>query len=48
MKLDKNKLIKSIAIPLIAGGASAFLMKDSMEKFEMLYQPPLSPPGWLF
>ena len=47
MKLDKNKLIKSIAIPLIAGGASAFLTKDSMEKFEMLNQPLLSPPGWL-
>ena len=47
MKLDKNKLIKSIAIPLIAGGASAFLTRNSMETFEALNQPPLSPPGWL-
>lgn len=48
MKLDKNKLIKSITIPLIAGGASAFLTRNSMETFEALNQPPLSPPGWLF
>ena len=48
MKIDVNKLIKSIAIPLIAGGASAFLTRNSMETFEALNQPPLSPPGWLF
>lgn len=48
MKIDVNKLIKSIAIPLIAGGASAFLTRKSMEQFEALNQPPLSPPGWLF
>lgn len=48
MKLDVNKLVKSIAIPLLAGAASAFLTRDSMKIFEMLNQPPLSPPGWLF
>ena len=48
MKIDFNKLIKSIAIPLIAGGLSAFLTRNSMETFEALNQPPLSPPGWLF
>lgn len=48
MKIDFNKLIKSIAIPLIAGGLSAFLTRNSMETFEALSQPPLSPPGWLF
>ncbi len=48
MKIDVNKLVKSIAIPLIAGGASAFLTRNSMETFEALNQPPLSPPGWLF
>lgn len=47
-EIRKNKLIKSIAIPLIAGGASAFLTRSSMETFEALNQPPLSPPGWLF
>ena len=48
MKIDFNKLIKSIAITLIAGGLSAFLTRNSMETFEALNQPPLSPPGWLF
>lgn len=48
MKIDVNKLIKSIAIPLIAGGLSAFLTRGAMEDFMKLNQPPLSPPGWLF
>lgn len=49
MKINNKKgLIKSIAIPLALGGVSAFLTRGSMEVFEKLNQPPLSPPGWLF
>lgn len=48
MKINKSSLIKCIAIPLIIGGISAFLTRGSMEIFETLNQPPLSPPGWLF
>ena len=48
MKLNKSRLFKCIAIPLVIGGISAFLTRGSMEVFESLNQPPLSPPGWLF
>lgn len=48
MKIDKKKLFKSIAIPLVVGAAAGFLTSGSMERFEALNQPPLSPPGWLF
>lgn len=30
------------------GGLSAFVTRDSMDRFAQLSQPPLSPPGWLF
>ncbi len=48
MKIKVKQLILALAIPLAVGGASAFLTKDSMETFQNLNQPPLSPPGWLF
>ncbi len=48
MKIDKKLLFKSIALPLAVGGVAAFLTMGSMEQFEALNQPPLSPPGWLF
>lgn len=48
MKVDKKKLIKCIALPLLVGGVAGFLTRGSMESFEMLNKPPLSPPGWLF
>lgn len=48
MKINKKKLLKSIAIPLIVGGVAGFLTRGSMKEFEALNQPPLSPPGWLF
>ena len=47
-KIDKKKLTICIAIPLIVGGISAWLTMNSMDTFERLNQPPLSPPGWLF
>lgn len=48
MKINVKKLLISIAVPLAVGGLSAFLTNSSMERFENLNQPPLSPPGWLF
>lgn len=48
MKLKWKSLLISLTIPLAVGGLSAFLTKDSMEKFALLRQPPLSPPGWVF
>ena len=48
MKIDKKRLIICLAIPLVVGGAAGLLTMNSMEVFEALNQPPLSPPGWLF
>jgi len=44
----KKLLIICIAIPLAVGIAAGLLTRGSMEAFETLNQPPLSPPGWLF
>lgn len=41
-------LILAIAIPLAIGGLSAILTNDSMELFEAIRKPPLSPPSWVF
>lgn len=48
LKIQWKKLIICLAIPLAVGGISAFLIQDSMETFDTLQKPPLSPPGWLF
>ena len=48
MKIQWNKLLKSIAIPLAIGGVSALISMKAMESFADLNQPPLSPPAWLF
>lgn len=48
MKIDIKKLIKSIALPLVVGAVAGFLTRGSMEDFELLNKPALSPPGWLF
>ena len=48
VKIHLKKLIISILIPLAVGGLSALLTMGSMESFEQLNKPPLSPPGWLF
>ncbi len=48
MKIDKKRLVICLAIPLVVGGAAGLLTMNSMEAFEALNQPPLSPPGWLF
>lgn len=38
----------SVAIPLIVGGVSGFITRDSMSLFQQLNKPPLAPPGYLF
>lgn len=48
MKIQWKKLIICLAIPLAVGGLSAFLTRSSMQSFESIEKPPLSPPGWLF
>lgn len=48
MKINKRLLFICIAIPLIVGAVSALLTQNSMELFQFLDKPPLSPPAWLF
>lgn len=43
-----KKLFVCIAIPLVVGGLSAALTKDSMELYETVQKPALTPPGWIF
>ena len=45
---DKGLLVRCIVIPLAVGGVSAWISSGSMEIFEQVNKPPLSPPGWLF
>lgn len=47
-KVNWIALIVSLAISLGAGAIARFLTADSMEQYEQMYKPPLSPPGWLF
>lgn len=48
MNIDKKNLLKNILIPLLVGGLTAFLTRNSMSAFADLNQPPLSPPSILF
>lgn len=48
MKIKWKTLLICLAIPLIGGGISAFISKDSIKTFSTLTKPPLSPPEWLF
>ena len=47
-RINIKSLVISIAIPLAVGGLAAFITMGSMQDFEALNKPPLSPPGWLF
>ena len=47
MKLDWKKLLICLAIPLGVGGLSA-LISGGMSAYQVMNQPPLSPPGWVF
>lgn len=48
MKENTKLLIKSIALPLLAGAVSGLLSSNAMDDFQTLTKPPLSPPAWLF
>lgn len=48
MKTNWKRLGIAIAIPLIVGGLATLLTKDNMIMFEVLDEPPLAPPQWLF
>lgn len=47
MKPNVKKLLLCLGIPLAIGGLSA-LVSGGMSGYDMLVQPPLSPPGWVF
>lgn len=48
MKIQWKKLIFCIALPLLVGGLSALLTQNSMQTFDAVTKPPLSPPALLF
>lgn len=48
MKKNWKTLILCIALPLAVGGLSALLTRNSMQTFDTINKPALSPPGWLF
>ena len=48
MRINKRLLFICIAIPVIVGVVAGLLTRNSMQMFEMVAKPPLSPPGWLF
>lgn len=48
MSVDWKKLVISLAVPLAGGALIGWATSGSMEAFEALNQPALSPPGILF
>ena len=48
MKKKTKTLLTALAVPLGVGAVSGFLTQGSMDTFEKLKQPPLTPPGWVF
>ena len=48
MKTFNFKLLRYIAIPFLVGIIASLLTSDSMETFDNISKPALSPPGWLF
>ena len=47
MNINWKKLLICLAIPLAAGGL-ATLLSGGMDRYQVMNQPPLSPPGWIF
>lgn len=47
MNINWKKLLICLAIPLAAGGL-ATLLSGGMDSYQVMNQPPLSPPGWIF
>ncbi len=48
MKINWKALLINIAIPLAVGFISGFITSNTVEIFEQLVKPPLSPPAILF
>lgn len=48
MRKNGKTLLICILVPFLVGGLSGWLTRGSMEAFEQMCKPPLSPPGWLF
>ena len=46
--MNKKTFILCLLIPLLIGGLSGFLTKDSMALYETLNKPLFYPPAWLF
>ena len=38
----------AISLPLLVGGLAATITADSMNVYDTMAKPPLSPPGWVF
>lgn len=47
-KVNLKKLIISLLIPLLVGGASALISSGNMDIYDRINRPPLSPPGIVF
>ncbi|MBQ9121442.1 MAG: tryptophan-rich sensory protein [Clostridia bacterium] len=48
MKFRLKLFLLCLAIPLFVGLIAGLATRNSMESFDLLDKPPLSPPGWLF
>ncbi|MEG2812474.1 MAG: TspO/MBR family protein, partial [Clostridium sp.] len=48
IKVNIKTLVTLIAIPLIVGSIASLFTQNSMEQFQTLIKPPLSPPGIVF
>lgn len=48
MSKKTKQFLICISIPLVVGGLSALITRGSMDTFETINKPLLSPPGWLF
>ena len=48
MKKTWKTILIFILLPLVMGAVAGLLTMGGMEQFQMLNQPPLAPPGWLF
>ncbi|MDO6354057.1 TspO/MBR family protein [Caloramator sp. CAR-1] len=46
--MNYKKLIFSLAVPLLVGGISVLITRNSIEAFESLIKPPFAPPAWIF
>lgn len=48
MRISWKTLLGSIAISLLVGGLAGFLTRNSMDVYQALEKPSISPPGWIF